>query len=201
MKKSSTYMIIAVVLFFITLALSRSGSIATIIIGFGAMIMILLSQNARSNEKKENKPNNIKNKPIIQVNPNNSSTVNKTTSLQSNTNISVSSTARDEEYIKYIMSNNSAVTRNEVVSFLSVVDIYDMSGDTMKTVELFDDFMMHIINSNDLLHSSMVSGFFCGLLGKNISLSDEMVNNLSGHYREIISKKIIENGGILPKKG
>ena len=40
MKKSSTYMIIAVVLFFITLALSRSGSIATIIIGFGAMIMI-----------------------------------------------------------------------------------------------------------------------------------------------------------------
>lgn len=102
---------------------------------------------------------------------------------------------KDEEYIKYIMSNNPRVKRDDVVSFLSVVDVYERTGDKQKTLEVFDAFIMPIATS-DLMYATMVSGFFCGLLGKNISLSDSEINLLSEKYNEIIKQQIIERGGI-----
>ena len=103
--------------------------------------------------------------------------------------------AKDEEYMKYIMSNCPRVKREDVVSFLSVVDVYERTGDKQKTLEAFDAFIMPIVKS-DLMYASMVSGFFCGLLGNNISLSDSEVNLLSEKYSGIIKQQIIERGGI-----
>ena len=96
---------------------------------------------------------------------------------------------KDEGYIKYIMSNNPTVTRDDVVSFLSVVDIYDNTGSKEKTLEAFDVFISQLASSNPM-HAMMVNGFFCGLLGVNISMSKEEVDALAKKNSPLILSKL-----------
>ncbi len=101
----------------------------------------------------------------------------------------------DEEYIKYIMSKNSSVKRDEVVAFLSVLNIYNKTGDKKIALDAFDAFIRPIA-TGDLLHATMVCGLFCGLLGPNMSLSNEEVTSLSEKYHALIEQQIMERGGI-----
>ena len=112
-----------------------------------------------------------------------------TQSKPSSATSAVSSSSPDEEYIKYIMSNNPNVTRDEVVAFLAVVDIYDNTGNKAKTMEAFDSFINQLATSNPM-RAMMVNGFFCGLLGSNMSLSKAEVDTLAQKNTPLIISKL-----------
>ena len=91
----------------------------------------------------------------------------------------------DEKYIQYVMSNNPTVTRDDVIAFVSVLNIYDNTGDKAKTFKAFDSFIEQLAFANPM-HAMMVNGFFCGLLGRNMSLSSEEINSLAQKYTPMI---------------
>ncbi len=214
-KKSSVLLGIAVFLGLIAFYMYASKNVdaTTIVFAVVALILVYISQGVRKNEEKKKKQNNQSFRTVVQPSNNSIKTpinkpnviINKpnTENIKSSfasdnkqmNNAGDSETSVDEEYIKYIMANNHAVTRDEVVRFLSVVDLYDRTSNKQKALEAFDTFIKPIA-SGDLMHATMVCGFFCGLLGSNISLSNDEVNMLSNKYHEITKQQIVERGGI-----
>ena len=114
---------------------------------------------------------------------------NKNQETNETPNIPNKNRTKDEGYIKYIMSNNPTVTRDDVVSFLSVVDVYDNTGSKEKALEAFDAFINQLASSNPM-HAMMVNGFFCGLLGPNMSLSSEEIEALAKKNTPLIISKL-----------
>lgn len=96
--------------------------------------------------------------------------------------------ASNEEYADYIMSNNPLVKREEALAFQYILDEYDTTHNKEDALIDFDLFMNELTYSNPL-HALQVCGFFCGLLGKNIGLSDSEIQMLPERYKmEIIQK-------------
>lgn len=98
-------------------------------------------------------------------------------------------TSVNEEYIKYIMANNPTVTRNDAIAFSEVLDVFDKTRSKQKAFDAYDTFITQLASSNPM-HAIMLNGFFCGLLGNNISLSDNEVSSLASKYTPMLISKL-----------
>ena len=99
------------------------------------------------------------------------------------------SSSAGEDYITYILQNYPQAKREDVVAFLRVLDVFDNTNSKRKTLEAFDAFINRLADTNPM-HAMMVNGFFCGLLGKNMSLSDNEINSLAQKYTPMIITKL-----------
>ena len=67
--------------------------------------------------------------------------------------------------------------------------ILNSTNNRDRTLEAFGSFMDQLISDNPS-QALMVNGFFCGLLAKNMSLSDEEVSSLVRKYSYQINSKL-----------
>lgn len=114
---------------------------------------------------------------------------NKNVHSQQTRKTNINNQQSDESYIQYIMSNNPMATRGDVVSFLKILDNYDNTGSKELALAEFDGFIYQLASENPF-HAMQVNGFFCGLLGKNISLSDNEIDELAKKNTPMILSKL-----------
>ena len=209
-------MVAALILFFLTVILyAASTTSLAIVTAFGALALVLASQSERRKEKSSSgsggwvtskreieelqkkiaadastkKNESIyasKDEKTVSTTENIESIPVETKSIGKHEQTTLS---KNDDYIQYIMLNNPTVTSDDTVSFVSVLDIYDNTKNKIKTLAAFDSFITKL-SETDPMHAMMVNGYFCGLLGKNMSLTKEEIDSLAQKNTPMIIAKL-----------